>query len=81
MITLGNKNIHAAGLENSITLAKVDSKSMPYPDESFDHVISNSIIHHIPNPVECFKEMIRVTKKAGYYLSVICFAQCSKPNS
>lgn len=38
---------------------------MPYLDGFFDHVISNSIIHHIPNPYECFKEMIRVTKRGG----------------
>jgi len=65
MLTLGSKNINAARLEDSITLVQVDSKKMPYPDESFDQVVSNSIIHHIPNPVECFKEMIRVTKKDG----------------
>ena len=65
MLTIGNKNIQAARLEDSITLVQVDSKKMPYPDESFDQVVSNSIIHHIPNPVECFKEMIRVTKKDG----------------
>lgn len=65
MLTLGNKNIQTARLEDSITLVQVDSKKMPYPDESFDQVVSNSIIHHIPNPVECFKEMIRVTKKDG----------------
>ena len=65
MLTLGNKNIQTARLEDSITLVQIDSKKMPYPDESFDQVISNSIIHHIPNPVECFKEMIRVTKKDG----------------
>jgi len=65
MLALGNKNIINAGLQASITLAKVDSKKMPYPDESFDQVISNSIIHHIPNPLACFKEMIRVTKKNG----------------
>jgi ubiquinone/menaquinone biosynthesis C-methylase UbiE len=65
MLTLGNKNIQTARLEDSITLVQVDSKKMPYSDESFDQVISNSIIHHIPNPVECFKEMIRVTKKDG----------------
>ncbi|RLS21431.1 MAG: class I SAM-dependent methyltransferase [Planctomycetota bacterium] len=65
MLTLGNKNIQTARLQDSITLAQVDSKKMPYPDESFDQVISNSIIHHIPNPIECFKEMIRVTKKDG----------------
>ena len=65
MLTLGNKNIQTALLEDCITLVQVDSKKMHYPDESFDQVISNSIIHHIPNPVECFKEMIRVTKKDG----------------
>jgi ubiquinone/menaquinone biosynthesis C-methylase UbiE len=65
MLELGNKNIKAAGFQDLITLAKVDSKKMPYPDESFDQVISNSIIHHIPNPVECFEEMVRVTKKNG----------------
>ena len=65
MLTLGNKNIQTARLQDSITLCQVDSKKMPYPDESFDQVVSNSIIHHIPNPVECFKEMIRVTKKDG----------------
>ena len=65
MLTLGNKNIQTSLLEDCITLVQVDSKKMPYPDESFDQVISNSIIHHIPNPVECFKEMIRVTKKDG----------------
>ena len=65
MLTLGNKNIQTARLQDSITLCQVDSKKMPYPDGSFDQVVSNSIIHHIPNPLECFKEMIRVTKKDG----------------
>ena len=65
MLTLGNKNIQTARLEDSITLDQVDSKKMPYSDDSFDQVISNSIIHHIPNPLECFKEMIRVTKRDG----------------
>ena len=65
MLTLGNKNIQTARLQDSITLGQVDSKKMPYPDGSFDQVVSNSIIHHIPNPLECFKEMIRVTKKDG----------------
>lgn len=65
MLTLGNKNIQTALLEDCITLVQVDSKKMHYSDESFDQVISNSIIHHIPNPLECFKEMIRVTKKDG----------------
>ena len=52
-------------IENILFSQQVDSKKMPYSDDSFDQVISNSIIHHIPNPLECFKEMIRVTKRDG----------------
>ncbi|MFZ9823700.1 MAG: class I SAM-dependent methyltransferase, partial [Gemmataceae bacterium] len=35
------------------------------PDNHFDAVISNSIIHHIPDPALVFSEMVRVTKPGG----------------
>ena len=42
-------------------LAQVDAKAMPYDDGQFDAVVSNSIVHHIPEPLDCLKEMVRVT--------------------
>ena len=38
---------------------------MPYPDNYFDMVISNSIIHHLPDPVTFLQEVRRVLKPNG----------------
>jgi len=37
-----------------------DARKMPIADNSADTVISNSIIHHIPDPLSVFREMKRV---------------------
>ena len=65
MLDLAVYNLEAAGMRERITLAKVDAKSMPYEDESVEMVIANSIHHHIPNPKDCFAEMVRVTEGGG----------------
>jgi len=43
----------------------MDAKSLPYADAAFDAVISNSIIHHIPEPRSAFREMVRVLRPGG----------------
>ena len=63
MLDLARYNIEAAGLMEQITLAQVDAKAMPYDEGMFDAVVSNSIVHHIPEPMGCLQEMVRVTRK------------------
>jgi len=46
-------------------LERQDAKHLPYPDRSFAAVISNSIVHHIPEPGKVLAEMVRVTKPVG----------------
>lgn len=65
MLALGRKNVTRAGLSDRITLAAVDAKKMPYADGAFDGVISNSIIHHIPEPLSALVEMHRVVASGG----------------
>jgi ubiquinone/menaquinone biosynthesis C-methylase UbiE len=65
MLDLARYNVEAAGMHQRITLAHVDAKSMPYRDGMFDTVISNSIIHHIPEPIDCLRQMVRVTAESG----------------
>jgi ubiquinone/menaquinone biosynthesis C-methylase UbiE len=65
MIALGKKNVRSAGLHDRIMLDKVDAKKMPYKAESFFTTISNSIVHHIPEPKRVLGEMFRVTAKGG----------------
>lgn len=65
MLDVGSKNVAEAGFADRITLAKADAKAMPYANDSFDSAVSNSIIHHIPEPIAVLAEMIRVTRPGG----------------
>lgn len=65
MLKLGRLNIEHAGLANRIRLEQVDAKQMPFTDASFDAVISNSIVHHIPEPIKVLAEMLRLLRPGG----------------
>lgn len=65
MLDLAVYNIEAANLRDRITLAKGDAKSLIYEDETFDTTISNSLIHHSPDPQRCFEQMHRITSAGG----------------
>lgn len=65
MLRLAERNVASAGLEHQIQLEHVDAKGLPFDEAEFDWVISNSIIHHIPEPMDCIREMHRVLKPGG----------------
>ena len=68
MLTLGERHVAEAGLAYRIALECVDAKDLPYSDQSFDGVISNSIIHHLPDPMAAFREIRRVIRPGGLIL-------------
>ena len=65
MLQLGQRNIIAADLQSRIRLEQVDAKGLPFRDGEFDWVISNSIVHHIPDPRDAFVEMVRIGRVGG----------------
>ena len=65
MLSLGAQNVKKAGLQEQIKLERVDGKQMPYRDSMFDMVISNSIVHHLPDPLPFFQEVKRLLKPGG----------------
>lgn len=65
MLLLAEQRVRRAGLHGHIQLEKADAKSLPFGPAGFDVVISNSIIHHIPEPLDCFREMQRVLRPGG----------------
>jgi ubiquinone/menaquinone biosynthesis C-methylase UbiE len=68
MLTLGRRNIEAAGLLQQIQLELADGKSLPYPNWDFDMVISNSLVHHLPDPRSFFQQVARLVKPNGAVL-------------
>jgi SAM-dependent methyltransferase len=43
-----------------------DLFSLPFPDASFDVVVSWGVLHHTSDPLRGFREMIRVCRPGGY---------------
>ncbi|MEX0702881.1 MAG: class I SAM-dependent methyltransferase [Planctomycetales bacterium] len=68
MLKLAERNVRDAGLADRVQLEPADAKRLPYGDGSFDAVISNSIVHHIPEPVDVLREMRRVLRPGGVSL-------------
>lgn len=68
MLLLGARNVEQAGLSQQIALEWLDAKQLPYPDGQFDMVISNSLVHHLPNPLPFFEELQRILKPNGSIL-------------
>lgn len=65
MLDLAQANVAIEGLSERIRLRLVDAKHSPFADSQFSAVISNSIVHHIPEPRLVLAEMVRVVRSGG----------------
>ena len=65
MLALARENVTSAGLADRIELVLADAKQLPFDSATFPVIISNSIVHHIPEPRDVIAEAIRVTAPGG----------------
>lgn len=68
MLDIADRKVQLAGLAGRIHLARMDVKALDLPDDSFDAVFSNTILHHIPEPAAMLAEAARVLKPGGLLL-------------
>ena len=48
---------------------KIDAQSIPHPDETFDIVIANHMLYHVPDRAKALGEIRRVLKPGGHFLA------------
>lgn len=65
MLTLARNNVVAAEFSERIRIERANGRKLDYATASFAAVVSNSIIHHIPEPFDCLAEMVRVCATGG----------------
>lgn len=65
MIELARENAAAAALNHRLRLEQADAKRLCYADQAFGVVMSNSIVHHIPQPRDVLAEACRVLRPGG----------------
>jgi ubiquinone/menaquinone biosynthesis C-methylase UbiE len=77
MLQLAETRVQRAGLDSRIVLVQGDAKSLPFASESFEIICSNSILHHVAEPVTFWSEIKRVAS-AG---ALLCLRDLMRPDS
>ncbi len=65
MLEIAQAAVDMASLRERILLQQGDAKELAFEDEMFDLVMTNTILHHIPEPLDLLREAWRVTKPGG----------------
>jgi ubiquinone/menaquinone biosynthesis C-methylase UbiE len=65
MLRIGRENVARAGLAKRITLERADAKSESSNAGRFAAVISNSLIHHVPEPGSVLAGAVRAAAPGG----------------
>ena len=64
MLVRAKKNLELTRFPN-VSFEKASAEDLPFPDGSFDVVISNGVINLIPDKLKALKEVQRVLKPFG----------------
>ncbi|MEL6104952.1 MAG: methyltransferase domain-containing protein [Planctomycetota bacterium] len=66
MLETARLEVEMGGVVGQVQLAHADSKTMTeYESESIQTVISNSLIHHLPDPLPALRQMNRLIEPGG----------------
>jgi 2-polyprenyl-3-methyl-5-hydroxy-6-metoxy-1,4-benzoquinol methylase len=69
MLDKARERCAKAGLANT-RFTPGRAEALPFPDASFDVVVSRSAVHHFPDPSAVFREMARILKPGGRIITV-----------
>ncbi len=68
MLDVAQQRRSESPVGNRVHFELADAKGLPYPDHAFDTVCSNTILHHIPDPLPFIQEAWRVLRPGGAFL-------------
>ncbi|QLG44332.1 class I SAM-dependent methyltransferase [Costertonia aggregata] len=61
-----NLDYTTTDLNSPLADVKADICNLPFPDNSFDVILCNHVLEHIPNDQEAMREMYRILKTGGW---------------
>jgi SAM-dependent methyltransferase len=53
---------------HNVRISKADIANLPFPNESFDLVLSLGVLHHIPDTLDGMRRCVQKVKHGGYFL-------------
>ncbi len=73
MVLLAQQAVIAAGVADRVQVHRARLPMLPLPLQSFDAVVSNSLLHHIPDPFVFWNELVRLGKPGATVLIMDLF--------
>ena len=67
MVDAAWRNLVVTG--RNFKFEQIDAQSIPYPDESFDVVIANHMLYHVPDRPKAIGEIRRVLRPGGHLIA------------
>lgn len=67
MVDAAWRNLVVTG--RAFNFEEIDAQSIPYPDNSFDAVIANHMLYHVPDRAKAIREVRRVLKPGGHFIA------------
>ena len=73
MVNLAQQAVIAAGVTDRVQVRRARLPMLPLPLQSFDAVVSNSLVHHMPDPFVFWNELVRLGKPGATVLIMDLF--------
>jgi ubiquinone/menaquinone biosynthesis C-methylase UbiE len=67
MLERAKENLSKTSLEN-VSFQEGSAEDLPFPEASFDVVISNGVFNLVPDKAKALKEVLRVLKPNGRFM-------------
>jgi ubiquinone/menaquinone biosynthesis C-methylase UbiE len=77
MLKVARQNVERSGLSGRIRLVKRDAKALGGFERRFDLVFSNSLLHHLREPIRFWRQVGRLLKPGG----AVMIQDLSRPRS
>jgi SAM-dependent methyltransferase len=72
----GGEWVGVEPFEGGAHTVTADAEDLPFEDASFDVVIMDAVLEHIPNVSNAFQEVARILKPGGYFVGYVAFMEC-----
>jgi SAM-dependent methyltransferase len=77
IVSIERARAGANELGHHVDVAQSDAESLPFPDTTFDSVVSFGVLHHTPDTAKSIREVHRVLKPGG--LAIVMLYRTGNP--
>jgi SAM-dependent methyltransferase len=69
MVEIAAKRVRRLSRFERVDSRVTDAQALPFDNESFDVVVANHVLYHVPEPLDAVREIARVLRRGGCLLA------------